>query len=164
MRRFVWVPVLTVLSLLTPVPRAIASEHAVAADTVPSAVRDALRRKYGQADRISFTRERSRGVVTYEATITAQGRSIDVEISADGQIKLEEERISRGQLPAAVVGALMSSPFGRDEIGRVERVIDHEVVEAPRFEILVRDRRALWELTYDREGHLKSKERMQKPD
>jgi hypothetical protein len=158
------VPVLTLLFVLSSTPSVSARERPVAAEAVPVAVRAAVTKKYGAPERMSFTRERSRGAVIYEVSLTAQGRSLDVEISAGGQILVEEERISRDQLPAAVLHSLASSSSDRGEPVRIERVIEHEAIDAPRFEVVVRDRGALWELTYDRAGRLLTKERVRNAD
>jgi hypothetical protein len=141
-----------------------AAEHAVKASAVPAAVHEAVRKKYPEARVVAYTREEERGAVTYEVTIRLKGRVTDVGVTPEGRIVVEEERITRGDLPPEVAKALATSPHARGQIKRVERIVEGEHTDSPRFEILIKDGSSFFELTFDRTGALVKQERTRHAD
>ena len=113
---------------------------------------------------VAYTREEEHGAVTYEVTIRLKGRVTDVGMTPEGRIVVEEERIARSDLPPEVAKALAMSPHARGQVKRVERIVEGENTIAPRFEILIKDGGAFFELTFDRTGALVKQERTRDAD
>lgn len=149
--------------LLTYMVPAHGAEKTVKASDVPPAVHDAVKTRYPDARAVRYVREAEHGKVTYEVTIKADRRTIDVGLTPEGRVVAEEEQITREDLPPAVARALVDSHYGRSELRRVERIIEGDRRDEPRFEILVRDGAAFVELTFDRHGALTKQERTRKP-
>jgi len=141
-----------------------ARERAVPAADVPRAVREAVRAKYGDARIVGYTREDEHGATTYEVSIKRSGSAVDVSVSPAGRILAEEERIKIDELPPEVAKAFATSPFGGGQVRRVERIAENQNGEAPRFEILVRSRGQLVELTFDDHGTLVKQEKLRRAD
>jgi hypothetical protein len=135
-----------------------ARERRVTAGEVPAAVRDAVNRKYGGARVVGYAREDERGATSYEVSVEIEGRRVDVGVAPGGRILVEEQRIAMADLPVEVARALAASPFGRWQVRRVERIVENERAEDPRFELSVRDGRKTVELTFDGNGRLLGRE------
>ncbi len=140
---------------------ASAHERALPPDRVPRSVQAAIARTYPQAKIVSYALEKEDGVVSYEATLRMAGRTSDIEVSPEGRILVQEDRIGQKELPQGVSRALSASEYGRGRLERVERITEPAKGTGVRFEIVVRtgDRRV--ELTFEGDGRLVKTERIQ---
>lgn len=153
-----------VLLAMVPSVAARAGERRVREADVPAAVREAAKKRYPEGHLVGYIREDERGEVTFEVTVRIRGRSTDLRIATDGRILVVEEQIARSDLPVAVAKALAASPYGRDKIVRVERIVEGDKTYEPHFAILVKRRDGFVELTFVVSGILIKEERMKRAD
>jgi hypothetical protein len=140
-----------------------AGERPIKPSAVPAAVHEAVKTAHPDAHVVGYAREEEHGKVTYEVTVRAGNRVTDVSLSPEGRILAEEERIPKQALPDAVAKAFAASAYGSSRIERIERVVEGTNREEPRFEIVIKDRGAFVELTFDRTGALLKRERTREP-
>jgi hypothetical protein len=98
---------------------AVAQEKKIERSALPSAVEKTIQVQSKGAIIKGFTTERENGKRTYEAEMTVNGRSRDIEIAEDGTLNEVEEEVVFGSLPAKVQSALMAKAAGA-KITKVE--------------------------------------------
>jgi uncharacterized membrane protein YkoI len=83
-----------------------ADEEKVPLDKVPKAVLDAAKKRFPKAEVVGASKETEDGKTVYEIELKADGKAIDVTLTADGDITTIEQEIDEKDLPKAVADAL----------------------------------------------------------
>jgi hypothetical protein len=139
-----------------------ADEKPVKEAEVPKPALDAVKKKYPGAAFKEFAREEEKGKVSYEITLTLKEkdktRKLDVLVSPEGKIEVEEEVVGEDALPEAVKKALGASKYGKWKIQKVERIVKNEDEKDPSFELLVKDGDKKAEVLFDKDGKLVEEE------
>lgn len=79
---------------------------ALAKDSCPPAVKDAVLKAHAGAKTLSCKTEKADGKVQYEVMLkTPDGRSLGLDVSPEGAILLTEEKVPVASVPAAVSAA-----------------------------------------------------------
>jgi hypothetical protein len=129
-----------------------AREVEVREETLPPGVRQALESRYPSARLLSLTRERVRGIDTYEAEMSVAGRHMAISLGPNGELREQETEISVSDLPAGVRTSLARSAQAKWKIERVERVTRAVPSEAPRYELTMVYHQRRFELVYAPDG------------
>ncbi len=98
---------------------AIAQEKKIERSALPPAVEKTVQAESRGAIIKGFTTERENGKRTYEAEMTVNGLSRDIEIAEDGTLNEVEDEVAFASLPAKVQSALMARAAGA-KITKVE--------------------------------------------
>jgi hypothetical protein len=126
------VAVQLMLMLMLSVGRyALAAEHSVACNTLPSAVQQKSKLILDGATVRGCIRDISKGRTTYELETVKNGYSKDITFDLDGNVLEIEEQIDFASLPAPVVAAIQrekgAGPPGKIEsVTRAGTVISYE--------------------------------------
>ena len=99
---------------------AIAAEHSVACNRLPSAVQQKSKLILDGATVRECIRDISKGRTTYELETVKNGYSKDITFDSDGNV-IEIEQIDFASLPAPVAAAIQREK-GAGPIGRIESV------------------------------------------
>ncbi len=91
---------------------AVAQEKKIERSVLPPAVEKTVQAESRGAIIKGFTTERENGKRTYEAEMTVNGRSRDIEIAEDGTLNEVEDEVAFASLPAKVQSALMARAAG----------------------------------------------------
>ena len=137
------------------------NEEKVAEENVPKVVRDAVTKKFPDAASRSFEKETKGKVTQYEVAVELKDggktRKLSMDLSPEGAILSEEEKISFEDLPSAVKTAHSASRYGKSTVDAVEREVKQQKTT---YEILVVAPEGKRELVYDEKGALlKEKEK-----
>lgn len=108
--------VLLAASLAAP---AWASEKKIKMTDLPPAVKAAVMEQSKGATLRGLSTETENGKTTYEAQLTVNGHSRDVEFDADGKVLEVEEAMTMASLPAAVKAGIEKGA-GSNKIRKVE--------------------------------------------
>jgi hypothetical protein len=137
-------------------------EKPVKESEVPKPAIDAVKKKYPTATLKGFEREEEGGKVSYEVKIEVKEkektRSIEVELSPEGKILAEEEKISEADVPANVKKALAESKYGKWKVKSVERVVKEEKESDPFYEFHLADGKKRAEVVFDKNGKITEEE------
>jgi len=112
-----------------------ADEEKIALDKVPTAVMNAVKKKFPAAKIEEAAKEVEDGKTTYEISIELNDRDITVSLKDDGTILEIEKEIAVKDLPSAVTGAIAAKCPGAtlknaEEVTEGEKVT-YEVVVVP---------------------------------
>jgi hypothetical protein len=109
---------LLAVSLAAP---AWAAEKKIKMADLPPAVRAAVMEQSKGATLRGLSSETENGKTTYEAELTVNGHSRDVEFDADGKVLEVEEAVTMDSLPAAVKAGIEKGA-GSNKIRKVESI------------------------------------------
>ena len=150
MKRFSRMLTLAVLGLGLSVGTTRADEEKLALDKVPAPVLKAFKAKFPEATIKNAIKEVEDGKTVYEIESTANGRTIDANLSSEGEFLAIEKEIPSADLPAAVSAAVKA----KHPKGKVKRI--EEVTEGSKFfyELLVDENGKDTEVTVDKSGKI----------
>lgn len=141
------------------------NEEKVAEENVPKAVRDAVTKKFPDAASRSFEKEVKGKVTQYEVAVELKDggktRKMSMDLSPEGAILSEEEKISFEELPNAVKTAHAASRYGKNTVDSVEREVKQQKTT---YELLVVTPEGKRELVYDQTGALLKEKGAKKKD
>jgi hypothetical protein len=137
---------------------AFAGERKVKESDVPKAALDAVKKKYPTAKLTGFSKEEDDGKTHYEVTLEEGARRLDVDLSPEGKILVEEETIAQDALPAEVRKALAASRYAKWTVKRVERIVKEENAADPSYELLLTDADQGAEVVFDKAGKIVEEE------
>ena len=83
-----------------------ADEEKVPLDKVPAAIKEAVKKKFPDAELISAEKDTTDGKTTYEIVTKNKGQKIDVLLTPEGQITGLEKEIKSSDLPKVVAEAI----------------------------------------------------------
>jgi uncharacterized membrane protein YkoI len=133
-------------------------ERKVAEKEVPSAVLQAFKAAYPNAEVRGYAEEQEDGKKIYEVSFTHEGKSMDVTYAGDGELFEVEETIDPANLPQAAHNEI-NNKFKAPQIKRVERVAKSGRLT---FEVKVdvQENGALnrYEIVFDQDGKLLKQE------
>ncbi len=101
---------------------AIAGEVRIDAAALPANIKATIAAKYVGGTTAGASREKSKGVDRYEATVHIGTRSLDLAFATDGTVIEEEEVIPLTTAPAAVQ-ATLKAKYGSWTVSQVERAV-----------------------------------------
>jgi uncharacterized membrane protein YkoI len=81
-------------------------EEAVPLEKLPTAVLEAVKKMFPQAEMVNASMEKEDDEVEYEVSLKEKGKQIDVMVEADGEIEELEKEIGLQDLPKAVTEPL----------------------------------------------------------
>jgi hypothetical protein len=147
------------LSLLVLAAEPPADEKVVKQADIPPAVLAAVDKKYPAAKKLSFAREGKGEKDAYEVSISDRGRKIDIGLSPEGKILIEEHLIALEAVPPDVRKALADSrKYNKWRVERSERVVTEENETAPVYELVVAKGNKRVQLVFDKDGKLTKEE------
>jgi len=138
--------------------RARSEEKKIQKSEVPRPVLDAVARKYPAAKMAGFERSDENGKTLFEVRIESGATKMDVELTAEGKIEVEETAIASADLPAAIKAGLAASRFKGWNTRKIEKVIKQEKTENPFYELVVQNRSKKTEVVFDRDGKITQQE------
>jgi hypothetical protein len=138
-----------------------ADETKIPIDQVPSAVKDAVKKKFPSAKLEQAEKEVANGKTTYELTIKDDGKTITVSLKEDGTILEIEKEIAAGDLPEAVANAVKSK-YPSGTVKKAEEVTKDEKVT---YEVIIaQEGKKLRELALDKMGKITDDEETEGED
>jgi uncharacterized membrane protein YkoI len=108
---------------------ALAQEKKIQRTELPPAVEKTVATQTQGATIKGFSQEKENGQTYYEAEMTVNGHSKDVEMDATGAIVEVEEQVTLDSLPAAVKAGLQAKA-GEGKILKVESISKHDKLVA----------------------------------
>ncbi len=141
-----------------------ADEEEVKESDVPKAVIGTLKKKYPTASLREFSRDSEAGKVTYEVEVEDGKRRIDVELSPEGKILIEEEKVSLDAVPERVKKALAASKYAKATAKKVEKVTTEEKADTESYEFHLVDGEKRFEVVFDRDGKIVKEEEKKAKD
>jgi hypothetical protein len=137
------------LSFVTP--RVRGDEQKISLDEVPTAVKDAVKKKFPSAKLEQAEKEVENGKTTFELVIKDEGKKITVSLKDDGTIVEIEKEIDAKDLPEAV-GSAVKAKYPSGTIKKAEEVTKDEKVT---YEvILAQEGKKLREIALDKSGKI----------
>jgi hypothetical protein len=133
-------------------------EKKIEKSEVPAPVLDAVARKYPAAKMVGFERSDDNGKTLFEVGLESGASKLDVEVTPEGKIEVEETVIGSGDLPTAVKAGLAASPYKNWKTQKIEKVIKQEKTDHPFYELLVHNNNKKVELVFDHHGTLTDQE------
>jgi biopolymer transport protein ExbD len=112
---------------------ASADETKIPLDQVPTAVKDAVKKKFPDAKMEEAEKEVKEGKTTFELLIKKDGKKITVSLKEDGTILEIEKEIAAKDLPEAVASAVKS----KYPSGTVKKAEEVTVDEKVTYEVIV---------------------------
>ena len=106
-----------------------AQEKKIDQSTLPPAVQKTVQEQSKGATIKGFSTEREHGKTVYEAEMTVDGHSKDIQIAADGMLNEIEEEVVFSSLPSNVQSALTAKAGGA-KITKVESLTKHNKLVA----------------------------------
>lgn len=143
-----------VLALGIGLTVARAGEKALKESEVPKPVLDAVKKKYPGAKLTGFAEETRKDKTRYEIQVEDGKRRIDVTLSSEGKIQVEEEAIAEDALPKEVKAGLEASKYAKWKLKKVERVVTEENEKNPAYELMVADGDTRFEVVFDKDGKI----------
>ncbi|HEY3972845.1 MAG TPA: hypothetical protein VGM18_07560 [Candidatus Sulfotelmatobacter sp.] len=107
----------------------LAQEKKIQRADLPPAVEKTLATQSQGATIKGFSEEKEKGQTYYEAEMTVNGHSKDVEMDSTGAVVEVEEQVALDSLPAAVKKGLQAKA-GKGKIVKVESLTKHEKLVA----------------------------------
>jgi hypothetical protein len=135
-----------------------AEEKKIDKAAVPKPVLDAVARKYPAAKMVAFEQASDNGKTLYEVGIQDGKSKMDVEVTADGKIEVEETVIKDADVPAEVKAGLASSKYKGWKVSKIEKVIKQEKTEDPAYEFVVQSKKQKFEVVLDKSGKVTEEE------
>src|SRR5437868_304240 len=126
---------------------------------MPRPALDAVHRKYPTGKALGYEKETERGRTLYEVKLTVGDQRIDVGLSAEGKVLVEETRIAVDALPAAVKAGLARSAYAKWSISGAEKVVEDEDASKPTYEVTLRDGAARAEVVLNTAGDVVKEEK-----
>lgn len=120
---------------LTTAAFSVAQEKKIQRSDLPPAVEKTVAAQSEGATIKGFSQETENGQLHYEAEMTVNGHSKDVEIDATGAIVEVEEQVVFDSLPAAVKEGLQAKA-GAGKISKVESITKHDKLVAYEAKVL----------------------------
>lgn len=133
-------------------------EKKIQKSEVPAPVLDAVVRKYPTAKMVGFERSDDNGKTLFEVGIESGATKMDVEVTPQGKIEVEETVIGSGDLPATVKAGLAASPYKGWKTQKIEKVIKQEKTESPFYELVVQNKSKKVEVVFDHDGKVTEQE------
>jgi hypothetical protein len=149
---------LIIALLLAGRGRAVAEEKKIQKADVPKPVLDAVTKKYPSAKMVAFEFAEEEGKKLYEIGLEQSGTKMDVELSPEGKIEVEETVIKQSDVPGPVKAGLTSSKYKGWKTEKIERVIKEEKTDNPEYEFVVSTKGKKFELVFDKAGKLTKEE------
>ncbi len=146
------------VSLLVLAAEPSTDEKVVKQADIPPAVLAAVDKKYPAAKKVSFAREGKDEKDAYEVTVVDRGKKIDIGLSPEGKILIEEHLIALEAVPESVRKGIEHSQYNKWRVERSERVITEENEAAPAYEFVVAKGKKKVQLVFDKEGKLTKEE------
>lgn len=144
------------VALLAPGWQTRAADKKVQRADVPNAVLDAVFRKYRGARLTGFEQGGEGGKVRYEVSVDTGALKMDIELSGEGVIIVEETRMRPGELPKPVKAGLAASRYKDWKISSAGRLVKDERANLPFYELLLQSKAANksteMEVVFDRDG------------
>ena len=131
-----------------------AQEQAVKAKDVPKPVLDAFRKSYPHAQIKGYSKEKEKGVLTYEIESTEGKTHRDVTYTAEGTLVSAEESMKSSDLPEAVKTTIQKE-YPAYSISRCEKISADSTIQ---FEVVVKKEKKQIELVLDQQGKIVEKE------
>jgi uncharacterized membrane protein YkoI len=125
---------------------------------VPKVVLDAVTKKYPTAKLNGFEQEMADGKMIYEIAIDAGKGKMDVEVSPEGKIVAEESVLPPTELPASVKASIAGSKYKSWKMKGAELVIKNEQNDEPLYEVVFTQKKAKFEVVFDRTGKITEEE------
>ena len=100
-----------------------AGEKALKESEVPKPVIDAVKKKYPRAKLTGFAEETRKDKTTYEIQVEDGKRRIEIDLSLEGKILVEEEAIGEDALPKEVKKGLEASKYAKWKLKKAERLV-----------------------------------------
>ena len=120
---------------------ALAGPRRIAETAVPRAAVAAVAERFPRARRIEWSTETEGGVTTFEAALRDGERRRTVEVTQNGLVLRETERLARRELPSTIKRSLDAAlPYRGLPILRASRVIWRQRSDATEYELVVRRR------------------------
>lgn len=136
-----------------------ADEKRVKESEVPAPVLAAVAKKYPTAKKTGFSKEVENKQTVFEIDLTDGGKKLEVEVSPEGKILVEEQEIALEAVPANVRKALSdSTKYGKWTVKKAERVVSNENEAAPSFELHIASGAKKAEVVFDKDGKLVKEE------
>jgi uncharacterized membrane protein YkoI len=136
-------------------------EEKVPLDKVPEAVLKAVKAKFKGAELLSAQTEKEDGKTLYEINLKDKGHSVDVSLTADGEIVSIERTIDAKDLPKPVMDAL-NSKYPKAEFKTIEEVTEKGKTN---YEVLlVTSEKKTFEVVFDKDGKIVKEEAKDKKD
>jgi hypothetical protein len=149
---------LVVALLLAGASQARSEEKKIEKSAIPKAALDAVAKKYPSAKMVGFEEVDDKGKKLYEVGIEQGATKMDVEVTADGKIAVEETVIKDADVPAAVKAALTASKYKGWKVDKIEKVIKDEKSDAPAYEFVVKSKKKKFEVVFDKDGKITEEE------
>jgi hypothetical protein len=146
-----------VLSLAAP---AGAAEKPILPADVPAAVQSSVQARYPGYTLVEASTEREDGRDLVELHLVLGERKVSAEFASDGTFLEEEEPAELGSLPEAVKGALLSRFSGWTLIHATRATEGTKVT----FEVVATRRGSCMEFSFDQDGVLLGKDRVEAGD
>jgi hypothetical protein len=102
MRKRIMIGAVATIGFSVLIVAAKADEQNVSIDKLPSAVLQAIKRKFPNAEIKKATKDVEGGTTTYEVKLQIKDRPIDVALKADGTVLEVEKEVPIDELPEAV--------------------------------------------------------------
>ena len=131
MRRFISVAVCVTLGMCIAAT-ARADEEKIELDKLPKAVTDAIKKAYPDGELKSAEKEKADGKETYEVVVKNKAETLEIVLTAEGQILAVEKEIAVKSLPKAVTEAI-EAKYPKSSLKKAEEVtkdrnVTYEVV------------------------------------
>ncbi|MBI3726489.1 PepSY-like domain-containing protein [bacterium] len=164
MKRIV-MTLVTAASLALAIPAlapriAVGGEEKVKEADVPRCVVDAVKKKYPKATVKGYSKETDdkEKKTIYEASIEDGTRRIDIDLSAEGRILVEEETIKAEDAPEKVRKALAASKYAKFDVKKCEKITKEEKEETAVYEYVFQSSDSKWEVVFDKDGKIAKEE------
>ncbi len=125
---------------------------------------EAASAKYPKLEMKQFALEIENGKTLYEVQMQSGSTRTELSLTSDGRIVSEELTISMTQVPEAVRKAFASTKYAKAKVRRVEKVMETDKPEAPKYELLVEQGGKKHELVFAPDGQLTKEEHVGKED
>jgi hypothetical protein len=129
-------------------------EKKIEKSEVPGPVLDAVARKYPAARMVGFERSDDDGKTLFEVAIESGATKMDVEVTPQGKIEVEETVIGSADLPAPVKAGLAASRYKNWKTQKIEKVIKQEKTDNPFYELVIQNKSKKLELVFDHDGKI----------
>lgn len=129
------IPKLALVVSLTLTTVAFAQEKKIQRADLPPAVEKTVAVQSQGATIKGFSQEVENGQTLYEAEMTVNGHSKDVNIDANGAVVEVEEQVELDSLPAAVKDGLQAKA-GKGKITKVESITKHDKLVAYEAQVI----------------------------
>lgn len=141
-----------------------AAEKHIKKSEVPAAVLQSASAKYPKLEMTQFALEIENGKTVYEVQMQSGSTRTELSFTSDGRIISEEQTISMKDVPEVVRKAFALTKYGKAKVRRVEKVMETDKSDAPKYELLVEQSGKKHELVFAPDGQLTKEEHVGKED